>query len=65
MAKNKKKTEKLGLANTAMLKAAKAELAIVMRERAKSGASGTHANPKDKRARTRDAQLRKAIKEQE
>lgn len=65
MGKNSKQTSSLGLKNTAMLRAAETELAIVMRERAKSGGSGAHANPAEKRARTRSAQLRKALKEQE
>ena len=58
---NKKKTSKLGLMNKAIRNAHAHELENIMRERAQGNATGTHANKKDKRARTRSAAERKAI----
>lgn len=60
---NKKKTDQLGMRNRAIRNAHAHELENIMRERAKGNATGTHANKKDKRARTRDAAERKAIKD--
>lgn len=61
---SKRKQRKLGMLNQAKLNAAKAELAAVMRERAKSGANGTHLNKAEKRSRTRSSKLRKVLKEE-
>lgn len=64
MANNKKKKDnRLGLMNDAMRNAHSAELARLLRERAKSNASGIHLNPAEKRARTRNAAKAKALKE--
>lgn len=63
MANNKKKPN-LGMANEAMRKAHAAELAKIVRLRAQSNASGVHANPADRRARTRATAKAKAINEQ-
>lgn len=60
---NKKKTDKLSMQNRAIRNAHAHELENIMRERSKGNATGTHANKKDKRARTRDAAERKAIKD--
>jgi hypothetical protein len=40
------------------------EYAKAMAELRRSGASGTHADKREKRARTRGAQLRRAVREQ-
>lgn len=60
---SKKKTSKLGLMNKAIRNAHAHELENIMRERAKGNATGTHANKKDKRARTRKDAERKAIQD--
>lgn len=54
---------KLNRANKARRNAEAEALAVILRQRARSNASGTHANKADKRARTRNAKLRKAVAE--
>ena len=53
----------LGKANEARRKAHAFELHTLFVERSRSNADGTHANRKDKRARTRSASKRKALRE--
>lgn len=60
---NRKKHDNLGLHNRAIRNAHAHELENIMRERAQGNASGVHGNKKDKRARTRSAAERKAIKD--
>lgn len=55
--------KKLGKANEARRKAHAEELHKLFIERSRSNADGEHANPKDKRARTRQAQKQKALKD--
>jgi hypothetical protein len=50
-------------ANKARRNAEASVLAELLRQRAKSNASGIHANKASKRARTRNAKLRKAVAE--
>jgi hypothetical protein len=57
------KMSKLNRAEQARRNAEASVLAVILRERAKSNASGTHANKADKRARTRNAKLNKALRE--
>ena len=57
------KMSKLNRAEQAVRNAEARALAVILRERAKSNASGTHANKADKRARTRKAKLNKALRE--
>jgi hypothetical protein len=57
------KMSKLNRAEQAVRNAEARALAVILRERAKSNASGTHANKADKRARTRNAKLTKALRE--
>jgi hypothetical protein len=52
-----KKKKHQGIANP--------EYAKAMRDLRRSGASGTHADKRTRRARTRDASLRKDLREQE
>ncbi len=47
----------------ALNKAERSALALVLRERAKSNASGVHNNKASKRSRTRSAGLSKAVRE--
>lgn len=53
----------LNKAEKARAKAERSALALVLRERARSNASGVHKNTADKRARTRSARLAKVVKE--
>lgn len=53
----------LGKANEARRKAHSFELHTLFVERSRSNADGTHANRKDKRARTRNASKRKALRD--
>ncbi len=53
----------LNKAELAMVKAERSALALVLRERAKSNASGVHNNKASKRSRTRSAGLSKAVRE--
>lgn len=53
----------LGKANEARRKAEAFELHTLFVERSRSNADGTHANRKDKRARTREAAKRKALRD--
>jgi len=55
---------KLNFANQARARAEKSALALLLRRRATSNASGVHNNKADRRARTRQASKSKAIKEQ-
>jgi hypothetical protein len=57
------KMSKLNRTNQAVRNAEASVLAELLRQRAKSNASGTHANKADKRARTRNAKLNKALRE--
>lgn len=63
MANNKKNTKALGMMNDAVRNAHAAELARLFRERARSNASGVHANAGEKRTRTRSAAKAKALRE--
>jgi hypothetical protein len=53
---------KLGKTNEARRKVHAFELHTLFIERSRSSANGTHANRKDKRARTRSASKRKALR---
>ncbi len=57
------KMSKLDRNNQAVRNAEASVLAELLRQRARSNASGTHANKADKRARTRNAKLTKALRE--
>jgi hypothetical protein len=57
------KMSKLNRTNQAVRNAEASVLAELLRQRAKSNASGTHANKADRRARTRNAKLNKALRE--
>lgn len=59
----KEAKKKLGMANTAMRNVHSAELNKIFQERGRSNANGIHANPADRRARTRSANKSRAIKE--
>lgn len=50
-------------AEQARLKAERSALAMILRERSRSNASGVHANKATKRAKTRSAKKRKAVAE--
>lgn len=50
-------------AEQARLKAERSALALVLRERSRSNASGVHANKRTKRANTRSASKAKALRE--
>jgi hypothetical protein len=50
-------------AEQARLKAERGALALILRERSRSNASGVHADKRTKRARTRSAQRVKALAE--
>jgi hypothetical protein len=50
-------------AEQARLKAERSALALVLRERSRSNASGVHGNKATKRAKTRSAKKRKAVAE--
>jgi hypothetical protein len=50
-------------AEQARLKAERSALAVVLRERSRSNASGVHGNKGTKRARTRSASKAKALRE--
>ncbi len=54
---------KLNRAEQARARAERSAIASVLRERAKSNASGIHANKADKRARTRQASKARALRE--
>lgn len=53
----------LNKAEKVVAKIERSALALVLRERAKSNASGVHNNKSAKRARTRSARLAKVVKE--
>lgn len=61
MARNKK--QRLGQTNEARRKAEAFELHTLFVERSRSNASGVHANKGERRARTRNASERKALRE--
>jgi hypothetical protein len=50
-------------AEQARLKAERSAMAVLLRERSRSNASGVHGNKATKRANTRSAQKRKAVAE--
>lgn len=58
-----KKARRLGVANEARRKAEGFALHTLFVERSRSNANGTHADRRDKRARTRSANERKALKD--
>lgn len=64
MAKNKKQKQVLGLANLAVRNAHARELNAVLTERARGNGAGAHANKGERRARTRGAQLRRALRDE-
>jgi hypothetical protein len=64
MAKKKKKADHLNLNERALRNAMAHEINKIIVERSFGNANGTHLNPADRRARTRDASKKKAIKEQ-
>ena len=53
----------LNKAEQARAKAERSALALVLRERAKSNASGIHGNKSAKRVRTRSASLARSVRE--
>jgi hypothetical protein len=53
----------LNKAEQARARAERSALALILRERSKSNASGVHNNKAGKRVRTRSASLSKAIRE--
>lgn len=53
----------LNKAEQARAKAERSALALVLRERSKSNASGVHNNKSARRVRTRSARLAKSVKE--
>ena len=55
---------KLNKAEQARARVERSILALLLRERSKSNASGTHLNKSNKRARTRLANKSKSIREQ-
>lgn len=55
----------LDRANEARRKAEAKALAVILRERSRSGASGVHGNKATKRANTRSARKAKALREWE
>jgi hypothetical protein len=61
MAKKKKKS--LGLVNEARRKAESFQLHTLLVQRNSSGANGSHANRREKRARTRNASERQALRD--
>lgn len=64
MAKNKKQKQVLGLANLAVRNAHAHELNAIMTERSRGNGAGAHANKGERRARTRGAQLRRALRDE-
>lgn len=66
MAKKKKgKQDHLNMVERAMRNAIAHDINKIMVERSFGNANGTHLNPADRRARTRDAAKRKALKDWE
>jgi hypothetical protein len=53
----------LNKAEQARARAERSALALILRERSKSNASGVHNNKAGKRSRTRSASLSKAVRE--
>jgi hypothetical protein len=64
MAKNKKQKPVLGMANLSVRNAHARELNAVIVERSRGNGAGTHANAGERRARTREAQLRRALRDE-
>jgi hypothetical protein len=64
MAKSKKQKPILGMANLAVRNAHSRELNAVIVERSRGNGAGAHANAGERRARTRGAKLRRALREQ-
>ena len=65
MAKKKKKADALNQNERALRNALAHEVNKLLVERNFGNANGTHQNPADRRARTRDASKKKALKEWE
>ena len=64
MAKNKKQKPVLGLANLSVRNAHARELNAVLTERSRGNGAGAHANAGERRARTRGAKLRRALRDE-
>jgi hypothetical protein len=58
-----KKGKPMNKANQARAKVERSALAVILRERAKSNASGIHTNKATKRANTRSARKSQALRE--